>query len=184
MIVNKTSYCEKDLQVMYRKTKKGTVFIIRTILTLLVDAFSVYWGIYSLSLYMEFEGRGFPAWFPLMIGLLFLVPAMTLYSILTRKKRAAKAMMKQMKDLGYDREFTFTEEGVEAVTSSAAIENKTKYSYDIITEYYAGDDSVYIMMEKGKQRIFMPVHDDGYTEGSKEELISLLESRNVRREAL
>ncbi|MBO4877185.1 MAG: hypothetical protein J5501_04160 [Ruminococcus sp.] len=184
MIVNKTTYCEKDVLFACKKTKKDAGLIIRLILTFLIDGFSLFWGIYCIMLYREYNGRGLPAWFPLMIVLLLALPLITVYRILTRKKRAGKALMKQLKDLGADKEFIFGEDSVEALSLNGGIEQRIKYSYDLMKEYCVSEDSVYIIMEQGKQRYIMPLHDDGYTEGSKEELISFLESMNVRREEI
>jgi len=185
MIVNRTTYNEKDMRILCSKTKKTKAFWIRVVITVLVDAFSVCWGIYCLKLYCDYNGRGFPGWYLPLTGLLFALPVWTAFSFATRKKRAAKALMKELSRMGgCDREITFGED--EAVVSSAAngIETTSKYSYDIMKVFYTDEDGVYIMMKRGEQDVFMPVHDNGYAEGSKEELIDLLESRGAKRESL
>ena len=184
MIVNRTAYNEKDMEILYRTSKKSKAFIVRTVISLLVDAFSVFWGIKCFLLYREFEGRGFPFWFPLMTAVLFLLPVLTVISMLTRRKRAAKAMMKQVRQLGADREITFGEEGAVSVSSARGIDTTSRFSYDIMKTFYTDEDGVYIMMKRGEQDVFMAVHDDGYAEGSREELISLLESRGAERKSL
>ena len=188
VIVNKTTYTEEDMKFIYSHwkapKKKKDVYMI---LSLLVDVLMIFWGIHCIRSYKEFDTRLVPVWFPLFIILMLLLPLHSIFSVVkraVRNKKKSTDWAAKLRAVSEERTFTFSEECAEVRSVTDGVEYIKKYGYDKLTRLYVGDDRIYPVMRTNNNDIYMPVHDDGYVEGSKEELISLLESHGVRREEI
>jgi len=78
------------------------------------------------------------------------------------------------------RTYNFTDEGIESVINTKALDEQCKFRYGAMDGYFQKDDAIYVRVLFGRQKMFLIIHDDGYTVGSKEEAISILEKNNIR----
>lgn len=188
MIVNNTTYTEEDMAFIYSSIPKKKKADLYRIVSLLIDVFMIFWGIHCISMFGEYDKRYIPFWFPLFIALLFILPVSSIWKAvkraIERKKSSRNLNAERLKRCSEKRTFTFGDSTADVSYVSDGVEYIKKYSYDKLTRLCVGDDRIYAVMRTNNNDIYMPVHDDGYTEGSKEELIALLEKHGVKGEKI
>ena len=77
------------------------------------------------------------------------------------------------------RTYNFTDDGIETIVNTEYMNQQDFYKYDLMTGYYEMNNSLYIKLAIDKQKFYLIIHNYGYTSGSKEEVIALLESKGI-----
>ena len=188
MIVNKTAYTEEDMAFIYRSIPDKKKPDLYRIVSLLIDVFMIYWGIHCFLMFGEYDRQYVPVWFLIFIALLIILPVCSIWKAvkraMERKKSSRNKNAERLKRCSEERTFTFGDSTADVSYVSDGVEYIKKYGYDKLTKLYVGDDRIYAVMRTNNNDIYMPVHDDGYTEGSKEELIAFLEKHGVKGEKI
>lgn len=81
------------------------------------------------------------------------------------------------------RTYTIDENGITVQYSVNGVGADSHYSFENAECYWGVEGEIYLRVvgiEK-KQKLYICLHDDGYIEGSREELITLLESKGIRK---
>ena len=74
----------------------------------------------------------------------------------------------------------FEDHLISKVTNNES-DTESRLSYSLIDTYYEKNNAMYIKLKNKPQKTFLILHDDSYLEGTKEELILLLEKKQIRR---
>lgn len=180
MIVNQTVLTEADQDFIRAQLRKHPVVIIVRIIALAAGGYLLFAG--GLVEYCWLFRR--PKWLTkgdlvaagifLGLGILLVYRALFLKQITRRKDR-------KVKSLTVPRFYTLDETGITVHHDSTGLITQTKYPYENAECFWAADNAVYLRVcgEEKKQKRYMCFHDDGYSEGSREELLRLLEERNI-----
>ena len=79
------------------------------------------------------------------------------------------------------RTYTCDETGISAHHTYAGSDVTNRFAYPNTDCCYAASGAVYLRLHsEKKQKFYMCLHDDGYSAGSREELLRLLESKGIR----
>ncbi len=74
--------------------------------------------------------------------------------------------------------------GEEEVLSKAfreGISAESHIAYSVMDRYFEKNEAIYIRLKSEKAKLYLVVRDDGYLEGSKAELLALLEGKGIIR---
>lgn len=184
MIVNKTKYSNEDFEFISGLERYKLKVSPKKVFSLVIDILIVVWGSYMLYM-SERYGQGSFGLLSYLIAIMIVASSVrSLYSFFTRKKRRTKNWIKNA-DMESERLMEFGESSVSITTSKDGITTRTEYDYELIKAYISTENCLYIItcMKSGSE-IFMIVHDDSYTEGSKAELIDLLKKLGAAEESV
>lgn len=78
-------------------------------------------------------------------------------------------------------ELFWGEEEVLSKTSREGISEESHIAYTVMDRYFEKNEAIYIRLKSEKAKLYLVVRDDGYLEGSKEELLELLEGKGIHR---
>lgn len=180
MIVNRTVLTVQDQDFIRAQLRKHPVVIIARIIGLALGGYLLYAG--GLLPYAYFvkhakwiqTGDMIAAGVFLGLGILLVHRAVFLKQITRRRDRKAKS-------LTVPRLYTFDETGITVQHSAGGVSTEAKYAYENADCFWAADSAVYLRVngQEKKQKCYMCFHDDGYSEGSRDELIRLLEDRHI-----
>ena len=184
MIVNSTTYDAEDMKFIYSRRERRPKPKPREIASLVIDVLAVCWALYMPLRYRDLGLQRIPFWIWLIVIVTIFLAVRSIWQFAARNRQRIKRAVENVQKKREDRVFTFGEDSVEVLNRTGEAEYRTNYSYDKLHRLYVMSDRLYAVMRLKVNDIYIPVHDNGYTEGSKEELISLLESHNVRREEL
>ena len=184
MIVNNTTYDAEDMEFIYSRWERRPKPKPREIASLVIDLIAICWALYMPLRYWERGLQNMPLKIWLIVIITVILAGRSIYQFATRNRSRTKRAMEKVQKKREDRVFTFGEDSVEVLNRTEGVEYRSDYSYDNLHRLYVRADRLYAVMRLQKNDVYMPVHDSGYTEGSKEELIALLDSHNVRREEL
>lgn|GEM_PF-2641122 len=184
MIVNKTVCIPEDMEFIYRRAERKPKLRQHQIISLLVDLLVLFWAARLFLRACEYGIKNVPftVWFVVILTLILSVNS--IYRFAARRKRDLRKVIENMKKKSETRIFSFGDDSVEVLNRTEETENRTKYIYDNLSRLYVKSDRLYAVMKLKDCDVYFPVHDDGYTEGSKEELIALIESRGIRSEEI
>ncbi len=77
------------------------------------------------------------------------------------------------------REYEFSDDSVLCRIAADGVNAEECYSYSKIDKVFEANGALYLRFKLDNRRMFIAVHNDSYTEGSKAELAELLESKGV-----
>lgn len=77
------------------------------------------------------------------------------------------------------RSYRFLDEGIEVIAETEKINQQCIFKYESLCSFREVNDSVLIQLNVSKRPLFLILHDDGYTSGTKEEVLALLESKGI-----
>ncbi len=176
MIVNRTTVSKKDLEFVtkHRCKEPRIAFAI---------LFAALWGavlliLNGIRLYKAVSSGGsvnvveMTIWF--VLGVLFI-----LWSIFFNKISVSRSL--RLPSVKAPRIYEFMNEFVLCRLSLNGIESEERYAYSIMDKYFEHNNAIYIRSNIDNRKRFLVVHNDSYSEGSSEELKSLLESRGVHK---
>ena len=176
MIVNQTVFTKKDIEFSMKHSRKEKRFSFSMVFVAFCGVFLLVLG--GISLY-----RGLSSGGGVNVGIVTLAFVMgvffILWSIFFNKLSAVRAM--KLPSLKAPRTYEFSDDGVRCRLSLNGIESDERYSYSIMEKYFEQNDAIYIRLTIDNRQRFFAVHNDSYSEGSSEELKSLLESRGVHK---
>ncbi|WP_207647113.1 hypothetical protein [Ruminococcus flavefaciens] len=108
----------------------------------------------------------------------------TIYRTLTRKKSTIAAWVKQ-EEICTDRTMTFVKDGIIVSSVKNGLLTDTKYGFDLVKGYISTDGCLYIRtVLTDNSEIYMILHDNCYTEGSKAEAIERLKAVGAAEESV
>ncbi|SHM83799.1 hypothetical protein SAMN04487860_11741 [Ruminococcus flavefaciens] len=185
MIVNKTKYTEKDFDFVYSRGKHSTKYYFKLSTSLIFDFFALIYSLYLLRRVLKFKAHLVltPLSF-LLIGLVVYSAVRTIYRTLTRKKSTIAAWVKQ-EEICTDRTMTFVKDGIIVSSVKNGLLTDTKYGFDLVKGYISTDGCLYIRtVLTDNSEIYMILHDNCYTEGSKAEAIERLKAVGAAEESV
>jgi len=53
------------------------------------------------------------------------------------------------------------------------------FKFESMSAFYDLNESLYIELSISKRKLYLIIHDDGYTQGSKDKVITLLEEKGI-----
>lgn len=178
IISNTTEVTKKDFKNVAKFRKFGPINIVVFVLTFLLGIELVY----KYSPYLFHHLRGdyvldtksiFIAVIYVALGLFFVI-----WGFVWMKIRYA-IYFRRNKQLR-NRIYNFTDEGIETIINTQAINEQCIFKYGAMDGYHQRDNAIYVRLKVGKQKMYLIIHDDGYTVGSKEEAIAVLEKNDVK----
>ena len=110
----------------------------------------------------------------LIIGLFFIS-----ISAFSKKIAVSKSLNSPIMKSLFTLEF-FEDHLISKLTNNEC-DTESRFSYSLIDTYYEKNNAIYIKLKNKSQKTFLILHDDSYLEGTKEELILLLEKKQIRR---
>ncbi len=114
-------------------------------------------------------------WLTLVVALgCIATPFLSPYFVAWRLHRRYK------KDCG-TQELFWGEEEVLSKASRKGISEETHIAYSVMDRYFEQNEAIYIRLKSEKAKLYLVVRDDGYLEGSKAELLELLEGKGIHR---
>lgn len=78
-------------------------------------------------------------------------------------------------------ELFWGEEEVLSKASREGISEESHIAYSVMDRYFEQNEAIYIRLKSKKGKLYLVVRDDGYLEGSKAELLELLEGKGIHR---
>lgn len=78
-------------------------------------------------------------------------------------------------------ELVFGDEGVLLKSQQEGIASEQQIAYSIVDKYFEHRETLYIRFYMDRVRLYLTVREDGYLTGSKEELVTLLEAKEIQR---
>lgn len=112
-------------------------------------------------------------WLTLVVALgCIATPFLSPYFVAWRLHRRYK------KDCG-TQELFWGEEEVLSKASRKGISEETHIAYSVMDRYFEQNEAIYIRLKSEKAKLYLVVRDDGYLEGSKAELMELLEGKGI-----
>ena len=73
----------------------------------------------------------------------------------------------------------FEADAITVYRSANGTETANKYAYTLIQGYTAQNGSLYIWVNADQRKKFLVLRDDGYTEGTREDVLALLHKYGV-----
>lgn len=176
MIVNQTVFSQKDIEFSMKHSHKEK----RISFSMFFVAFC---GVILLVLGGIMLYRGLSSDGSVNVGIVtvaFVMGALfILWCIFFNKLSAVRAL--KMPSLKAPRTYEFSDDGVRCRLSLNGVESDERYSYSIMEKYFEENGAIYIRITIDNRQRFFAVHNDSYSEGSSEELKSLLESRGIHK---
>jgi hypothetical protein len=176
MIVNQTTLCDADFDYISKIQSKQLPFLIFRIL---VGIESVLWIVASvLKLYLyqiEQNGSVYDIAGKLLICLINCVTLL----IAVYPQPFISFFWRYSTKNSLSRTYTVEADGIR-IQYSFQDNEINKISFAKAVGYYGTENAVYLRFSaKKKQSVYMCFHNDGYSEGSRGELLSLLQSRGI-----
>ena len=176
MLVNRTVLTEKDAEFINSMLRRQPLIIIVRIIGTLLALFWLFCAgllIYAQIRLHRFSGaETVEAVFFLVLGLF------VGYRTVFLRRSSLRRTMKS-KSLFAPRTYTFEEDGVRAVHSFEGTEISRKLAYANLEKAFETEGAIMLRFcgEEKKQKVYMCMHDDGWLEGSRGELIKLLREK-------
>lgn len=180
VIKNRTVFSQQDWVFVGQQNRFTIGNVIFRLSFLYVGVFMMKRGgrlmlppIYSLITKQDINFRLlFYAIFYLGIGLYTLTYAVFFNRIMARRKCKNSGMK-------YPREAVFLDEYVKVSNVGDGNYHEDHYPYTAMEEYIEKNNAIYVRIQDKRKKTFLIFHDDAYIEGSREDVISLLESKGV-----
>ncbi len=172
MIVNQSTLTEHDIDYINALLRKQPRVIVLRIVAVLLSLFWLFAA--GLIGYMQLKYHDRSLSDMLLAAAFVIIAVLVLHRTLFLKQTSHRTSLKY-KSLFAPRTYTCDGNGIAAAHSYDGAEFNNRFSYEKAVCFYAREHSVVIRFggEK-KQQIYMCIQDDGYTEGSRDELIALL----------
>lgn len=177
MISNTTTITKKDYQSLKRFRRFSVRSVLFSLIQLTCGGYLVYMFCpiiyhlltrhYYLSVISIVQTVTFT-----VLGLVFI------FAGIFSERFRSNMLYKRAKSVA-KRTYNFTDEGIETIVRSELMEQQDLFKYELMTRYYEMNNSLYIKLKIEKQKLFLIIHNDGYTSGSKEEVVALLESKGI-----
>lgn len=106
-------------------------------------------------------------------GRLMLPPIAVFFNRIMARRKCKNSGMK------YPREAVFLDEYVKVSNVGDGNYHEDHYPYTAMEEYIEKNNAIYVRIQDKRKKTFLIFHDDAYIEGSREDVISLLESKGV-----
>ncbi len=178
MIVNQTAMNKQDIDFLNALLRKRPFLIILRILAFLLG--TVWFLSGSAGLFFLIRDRDGKPSFWIYASLLFIGGLLLLLHVFFPRAIARRKSMKHP-SLFAPRTYTFDEAGISAHHTYEGSDVTNRFVYPNTECCYAEAGTVYLRLHgEKKQKFYMCLHDDGYSAGSREELLRLLESKGIR----
>ncbi|MBQ8921787.1 MAG: hypothetical protein IJ060_06455 [Oscillospiraceae bacterium] len=177
MIVNRSTLTEQDVDFINALIRKQPRIIALRIIAVLLGLLWLFTAGLTGYLQLRYHDRSLSDMMLAAACLIFGV--LVLYRTLFLRQTSRRTSMKY-KSLFAQRTYTCGENGITAYHAYDGAEFNNRFSYEKIVCFYAREHSVVIRLSgEKKQQIYMCMQDDGYSEGSREELLSLLREKGI-----
>ena len=178
MIVNQTTLNEQDIDFINAQLRRQPKGIALRIIAVLLGIFWLFAAGLIGYMQLKYHDRSFS---DLLLAIAFLIFAViVLRSALFMKRNSRRTSLKY-KSLFAPRTYTCDGNSITAHHTFEGNEISNKLSIEKAVCYYACENAVVLRFSgEKKQQIYMCLHDDGYTEGSRAELTALLDSKGIR----
>ena len=177
MIDNTSAVTKADMEFIIRKSKfhpkqrkRNTILTVITVLC--------FGWMAAVAVLSAMSGR--LSWIMVLcMGLMLGMGTYGLLSLLIPEKLFAKKTLNQPAYKS-PRHIVFDENGVEITADRGGLETKLRVGYDHMEGYCLTEGVVYIrLITEEKMLVYVTVHDDGYTQGDRHALTTLLEQHGV-----
>lgn len=178
MIVNQTSPNEADTDFIRAQLRKRPGVIVARIVVMIFTVYMVCVG--GFGLYLHFFRQKQTA-LNIFLSLVILIWGLYLLYRNIFLKQLTRRGDRKLKSVFAQRTYTVDENGFTVQHSINGVNSCSQYAFENAECYWVTAGVIYLRVigvEK-KQKLYMCFHDDGYTEGSREELIALLESKGI-----
>ncbi len=176
MIVNRTTVSKKDLEFTAKHRCKEPRIAFAILIVALCGAVNLILA--GIRLYKAVSLGGsvnlISVTIAFVLGVLFI-----LWSIFFNKISVLRSL--RLPSVKAPRIYEFMDEFVLCRLSFNGINSEERYAYSIMDKYFEQNNAIYIRSNIDNHKRFLVVHNDSYSEGSSEELKSLLESRGVHK---
>ena len=178
MIENTTTITLEDMQYIIKKSKFHPKQRKRNVMLTVITVLCFGWFA-VVAVLSAMSGR--LSWIMVLcMGLMLGLGSYALLSLLIPEKLFAKKTMNQPAYKS-PRHIVFDENGVDIEADRGGMETKLHIGYDHMEGYWLTDGVVYIrLITEEKMLVYVTVHDDGYTQGDRNALTTLLESHGVK----
>ncbi len=181
MIINKTILNKKDIEFLCSNKNLNFIallfkfsILIIGILLLRYSCIFIYLKIFNYPLFISSSPNETMIYTSLILGL-----SSILGFALSKKTTVSKSLNSPIMKSLFTLEF-FEDHLISKLTNNEC-DTESRFSYSLIDTYYKGNNAIYIKLKNKSQKTFLILHDDSYLEGTKEELILLLEKKQIRR---
>ena len=179
MIVNSSTLRENDLDFINAQLSRVPKQIALRVIAVLLGVFFLFAAFVEvLALFRWRIGRT-SDWFILAAFLIFA------YLLLSRSifvKAYSRRRSRKYRSLFAPRTYTVTADGIAAHHVFEGVETSNKFSFANADCYYEAADAVFLRFHgEKKQQFYMCFQDGGYMEGSRAELIALLNEKGIRK---
>jgi len=177
MIVNRSALTEMDVDFINALIRKQPrIIALRIIAVLLGLLWLTAAGLIGYS-QLRYHDRSLS---DMMLAAAFLIfGVLVLHRTLFIRRTSRRTSMKY-KSLFAPRTYTCDENGIAAYHAFDGAEFNNRFPYEKAVCFYPREHSVVIRFSgEKKQQIYMCIQDDGYSEGSREELIALLRQKRI-----
>ena len=178
MIKNHSTLRVQDIDFINALLRKRPALIAVRILAVLFAGYMLFYT--GLIFYTQLRWHNAGA-VELIVACVFLVMGLLLLHRAIFLKRVSRRTSMKHPSLFAERTYLCDETGIASQYSFEGEAHTNSFPYEKAACYYAREDSVVIRFRgENKQQIYMILRDDGYTEGSRAELLQLLESKHIR----
>lgn len=156
----------------------GGIMIVICMVWVLIEIFPLFEArfVYNMQISMK---DTILMWFFLAVSLffivyafgIFLMPFITRYKIRRDYKKSDRTSVIRIE---------FEEEGVVAKQSQQGVSAEMRYAYSIMDGYIEKSNAVYIKLNLYKSKYYLVLDDDAYLKGNREELVTFLESKEIK----
>ncbi len=175
MIENESCLSKDDLRFIMRDTRRQPRVILSLIVLTVAGVMAFGGGVLLLVLGLLYHN--WSQWLIIIVGIL-----MGGYALISVIFRTPLAVSKAMKQPQYQapRHFLADESGITVETQLKGLEAKNVFSYDLAEMYKAEEGVLYVRIKLEKKGYYyLCIHDDGYKQGDRAALVSLLESHHI-----
>ncbi|MBR6106775.1 MAG: hypothetical protein IKQ39_02080 [Oscillospiraceae bacterium] len=178
MIVNQTTLTEQDIDFINAQLRKQPKVIALRIIAVLLGIFWLFAAGLIGYMQLKYHDRSLS---DLLLAAAFVIfGVLVLYKSVFLKQSSHRTSLKY-KSLFAPRTYTCDGSSITAHHAFEGNEVSNKLALEKAVCYFAGENAVVLRFSYEKnQQIYMCLHDDGYSEGSREELTALLDSKGIR----
>lgn len=179
MIVNQSTLRVQDVDFINAKLRRTPKLVVMRVIAFLLGLYFCFAGCLEfLELFIWKRGK----LSDVLLMIAFLIFAYLLLSRCLFLKAYSRRRSLKFKSLFAPRTYTVDVDGIAAHHVFAGTQTDRRFSFANAKCYYETADAVYLCFHvEKKQQIYMCMQDSGYSEGSRAELIALLDEKGVRK---
>ena len=178
MIVNRSVLREQDLDFINAQIRKEPKRIVLRVIALLLGLFYLFTAFLEMLKLFKWKTGGVS---DVLLLILFCILAYLLLSRAIFLKQVSRRTSKKYQSLFAPRTYTVDAEGIAASHSFEGVETQNRFAFANADCFFSREDAVVLRFRgEKKMQYYMCLRDDGYTEGTREELLALLREKGIR----